>query len=448
MSTPPPDDHSDDETMFPLTRHSRPIFPPITSSSSPSPRPLQWTQRYKVFPLQNDPSDHVVLPPTALEQLLSATPFNTDLPQPLTFQVVNTRNSRSTHVGVREFSAPLETVGIPAWIVESLELNDEDTVTVSIRELPKATRVKLRPIEAGYIEDDWKALLESQLRTHTTLTKGEILSIGAGVNSTFRFLIDELEPADAVNLIDTDVTTEIEEMSEDNARKTQDQRIKAAKQRNAEIVDIKIDQPVSGTVPQGEYMYFRVKQWDRKKNLEVTAEGEGDVDLLLSTSEDWKPKIDMNIWSDMSPDSTKRIAISTTNVELSNSQTLPIGLHGSTDTTFTLTVVQPNTLTSPTTKDVKPNAHAPGFTQCDNCLSWVPERSLILHQNFCLRNNFRCHQCNVVLPKKDAPQHWHCTDCYAHGNTPDSYSKHRLTEHTPQHCVCSAEFQSLPALAF
>src|SRR5277367_781479 len=449
MSTPPPDDPSDDETMFPLTRQSRPIFPPVPpSSSSPSPGPLQWTQQYKPYLLQNDPSDHVLLPPTALEQLLSATPFNTDLPQPLTFQLVNTRNSRSTHVGVREFSAPFETVGIPSWIVESLELNEEDTVTVSIRELPKATRVKLRPLEAGYIEDDWKALLESQLRTHTTLTKGETLSIRAGVNTTFRFLIDELEPADAVNLIDTDVTTEIEEMSEDNARKTQDQRIKAAKQRNAEIVDIKIDQPVSGTVPQGEYVYFRVKQWDRKKNLEVTAKGEGDVDLLLSTSEDWKPKIDMNIWSDMSPDSTKRIAISTTNVELSNAQTLTIGIHGSTDTTFVLSVVQPNTLTSPTTKDVKPNAHAPGFTQCDNCLSWVPERSLILHQNFCLRNNFRCPQCNVVVPKKDSHQHWHCEDCYEHGNSPATYSKHRLTEHTPQTCICGTEFQSLSAVAF
>ena len=128
--------------------------------------------------------------------------------------------------------------------------NADDILTVSIRVLPKATRVKLRPLEAGYIEDDWKALLESQLRTHTTLTKGEILSIRAGPSTTFQFLIDELEPEDAVNLIDTDVTTEIEEMSEDNARKTQDQRMKAAKQRNAETMDIVIDRPVSGTVGQ------------------------------------------------------------------------------------------------------------------------------------------------------------------------------------------------------
>ena len=449
MSTPPPDDASDDETMFPLTRHSRPTtsFPP---TSSPSPLPLQWTQQYKVYPLANDPSDHVLLPPTALEQILSATPFNTDLPQPLTFRITNNRNSHSTHVGVREFSAPANRIGIPVWILESLKLEEDDTVTVSVRELPKATRVKLRPLEAGYIEDDWKALLESQLRIHTTLTKGEILSIRAGVNTTFRFLIDELEPADAVNLIDTDVTTEIEEMSEDNARKTQDQRIKAAKQRTAEIVDIKIDQPVSGSVAQDEYMYFRINQWDRTTNLEVTAKAEGDVDLLVSTSEDWKPKVDMHIWSDMSGDPTKRVAISSTNIELSTAKTLLIGLHGSTSATFTLAINQPNVLvpTPTTTHDTNPNAHAPGFTQCENCLSWVPERSLILHQNFCLRNNFRCPQCNTVLPQKDRQNHWHCEDCSTHGNTPSSYTKHRSTEHTPQSCLCGAHFQSLSSLAF
>ena len=263
MSSPPADELSDDETMFSLTRHSRPVMPP----SSPSPRPLQWTQQFKVYPLQNDPSDSILLPPTALEQLLSSTPLNTDLPQPLTFRIFNPKNSRCTHVGVREFSAPPNAIGIPSWITDALELQTEDILTVSIRVLPKATRVKLRPLEAGYIEDDWKALLESQLRTHTTLTKGEILSIRAGPSTTFQFLIDELEPEDAVNLIDTDVTTEIEEMSEENARKTQDQRIKAANQRNAEATDIVINQSVSGTVGRGEYGYFKLKGWGSTKEF-------------------------------------------------------------------------------------------------------------------------------------------------------------------------------------
>jgi len=270
MSSPPHDELSDDdEPMYPLTRHSRPILPP----SSPSPSSLQWTQQLRVYPLPNDTSDKILLPATALEQLLASLPFNTDLPHPLTFRITNPKTSHSTHVGVREFSAPADTIGIPSWITESLEIHSDDTVTVSIRILPKATRVKLRPLEAGYIEDDWKALLESQLRTHTTLTKGQILSIRAGVDSTFRFLIDELEPADAVNLIDTDVSAEIEEMSEDNARHTQNQRIQAAKQKNAEITDITIEKPIHGKIVKGEYVYFRMKQWEKSRNLEITLTG-------------------------------------------------------------------------------------------------------------------------------------------------------------------------------
>jgi hypothetical protein len=448
MSSPPHDELSDDdEPMYPLTRHSRPILPP----SSPSPSSLQWTQQLRVYPLPNDTSDKILLPATALEQLLASLPFNTDLPHPLTFRITNPKTSHSTHVGVREFSAPANTIGIPSWITESLEIHSDDTVTVSIRILPKATRVKLRPLEAGYIEDDWKALLESQLRTHTTLTKGQILSIRAGVDSTFRFLIDELEPADAVNLIDTDVSAEIEEMSEDNARHTQNQRIQAAKQKNAEITDITIEKPIHGKIVKGEYVYFRMKQWEKSRNLEITLTAEGDADLLLSTSEDWKPKVDIHIWSDMSGEPTKRISLAPTNVELSNATILQIGIYGSTDATFDLVVRQPDTLTGTSTAngdlDSKPNAHQQGFTQCTNCLSWVPERSLILHQNFCLRNNFRCLQCTIVLPKVQQSSHWHCESCPLHGNSPSSFQKHQEIEHTPRDCVCGEHFNSLPSLA-
>src|SRR5579871_1872187 len=283
MSSPSLDDASDDETMFPIPRQSRSI-PQIPSS--PSPRPLSWTRQFQVFPLPNDPSDRILLPATALEQLLSSAGTQ-DLPQPLTFRILNLNNNIFTHVGVREFSAAQGEVGIPSWILESLSLQPTDLVAITLRHLPKATRVKLRPLEAGYIEDDWKALLESQLRTHTTLTKGEILSIKASPTTEFRFLVDELEPADAVNLIDTDVTTEIEEMSEDNARRTQKERIQATKRRTSEMVDVAIGQGVSGSVGKGEYAYFRVKQWDKQKRIEVTLASEGDADLLLGTSEDW-----------------------------------------------------------------------------------------------------------------------------------------------------------------
>jgi hypothetical protein len=433
------DDISDDEEMFPQARMHLPTMLP----SPPSPPTLSWTQQLIVKSLENDPSDKVLLPPQALEDILSAT-ANTDLPQPLTFRILNPKTTRSTHVGVREFSAPFQTIGIPSWILETLDLRNDDIASVSIRVLPKATRVKLRPLEAGYIEDDWKALLESQLRTHTTLTRGETLAVAGGPGVVFRFLIDEVEPAEAVNLIDTDVSVDIEEMSEDNARQTQDQRIKAATKRNVEITDVVVDHSVSGHVVQGEYVYYRLKEWDRERNVEITVQGQGDADLVLSTSEDWKPRVDMHVWSDMSVEPTKRVTLSASNVELSSARVIQIGVYGYTDATFEFQVRQPvgNNV------DLKPNANAPGFTECQNCLSWVPERSLMLHQNFCLRNNYRCPQCNTVLPQKEKSSHWHCEDCTAHGISESSFTKHRITEHSARQCICGSTFQSLSSLAF
>lgn len=351
-----------------------------------------------------------------------------------------------THVGVREFSAPQGEVGVPTWILESLSLQPSDLVAVTLRHLPKATRVKLRPLEAGYIEDDWKALLESQLRTHTTLTKGDILIIKASPTTEFRFLVDELDPAEAVNLIDTDVTTEIEEMNEDNARRTQTERIQAVKRRNAEMVDIKIDQAVSGNVSKDEYAYFGVKNWDKNRILEVVLNGEGDADLLLGTSEDWKPKVDMSIWSEMSGSLPKKISIPPTNVEITDASMLIIGVHGYNEATFELRVQQPDE--SMEIEPEKPNANAPGFVECQNCLSWVPERTITLHRNFCMRNVYRCSLCGNSMPKSAQSSHWHCEDCSAHGSTAESYDKHRIIEHTPHSCLCGQRFYSLPSLAF
>jgi phage FluMu protein Com len=138
--------------------------------------------------------------------------------------------------------------------------------------------------------------------------------------------------------------------------------------------------------------------------------------------------------------------IASRNVELSNASVFQIGVHGYSDATFELKIDQFQETESPEVP--VPNAFAPGFTQCQNCLNWVPERSLMLHQNFCLRNNFRCTQCNTVLPKKDQSSHWHCPDCQAYGNNSTSFEKHRSIEHTTHECACSQSFPSLSSLAF
>src|SRR5437016_4810716 len=101
---------------------------------------LSWTGVFNVAPTGSKklPGDKILLPQSALEQLLSAStvtgpsarrphhefdPFNPyslaaaraeqsqwqdtrqELPHPLTFRLVNTKNGNVVHAGIREFSA-------------------------------------------------------------------------------------------------------------------------------------------------------------------------------------------------------------------------------------------------------------------------------------------------------------------------------------------------------
>ncbi|KAI4115083.1 MAG: hypothetical protein LQ338_007909 [Usnochroma carphineum] len=259
--------------------------------SAASQQPIKWSTQFFILPAQNTPplrGDKIILPPSALEQLLSAATvtassaaqpqtssfdaFNPysfaaeqqareqllerrqELPHPLTFRLVNPSNGRICYAGIREFSAVEGYVGLSDFLRYSLgfeekstsakpnNLSNEDVghevlpdplhekVTIHIEALPKGTYVRLRPLEAGYDPEDWKSLLEKHLRDNfTTLTNGEILSVVSG-REEFRFLVDGLKPNDrAVSLVDTDLEVDIEALNEEQARETLKKRVEKAK---------------------------------------------------------------------------------------------------------------------------------------------------------------------------------------------------------------------------
>lgn len=208
---------------------------------------LTWSAQFNVAHSSRStklPSDKILLPPSALEQLLAAAPIITvdsnlrhitafdpynpytfaaerqarsqfqdrhqQLPHPLTFRLVNPNNDRVVYAGIREFSAEEGEIVLSGFLrealgleskstessangspardtdmvdgVEQLEVNgDSIQITVHAKQLPKGTFVKLRPLEAGYDPEDWKSLLEEHMRSNfTTLTNGEVLVVHGG----------------------------------------------------------------------------------------------------------------------------------------------------------------------------------------------------------------------------------------------------------------------------
>jgi Ubiquitin fusion degradation protein UFD1 len=219
--------------------------------ASPS---LNWSTQLAITSPSQTPSsltgDKVLLPPSALQKLLDAAASlpsqaaddgawgenvasraQQQLPQPLTFRLYNPANNRFSHAVPLEFSAEEGTVSLSPFLREALGLLEEvqeageegveeRKVTIVAKQLQRGTYVRLRPLEAGYDEEDWKALLERHLRmNYATLTVGEILSVGGRTvlgqdggkkggksGGEFRFLIDKLEPEEAVCIVDTGKT--------------------------------------------------------------------------------------------------------------------------------------------------------------------------------------------------------------------------------------------------
>ncbi|KAJ5659114.1 hypothetical protein N7507_005565 [Penicillium longicatenatum] len=495
---------------------------------------LSWSAQLAVTALQRTPrlpGDKITLPQSALEQLLAAAPlqavppnprvhttsfdpFNPhtfaaesrarqqienrqhQLPHPLTFRVVNPQNGRFVYAGIREFSAAENEVALSALLRESLGIQDTEfeletngatqdtdgteiqdqpsspTVTVHAKQLPKGTYVRLRPLEAGYDPEDWKALLERHLRDNfTTLTVNEILNVPGTRNEAFRFLVDKVYPeGDGICVVDTDLEVDIVALTEEQARETLQKRLERAARAPGTTSGssvggvLAVGENVTAQVLPGEYVDYELREWNREDTLDVELITE-DPNLCVFVSplgarQQSRPRADMHVWGDFSSQSPKRMKIRSTNVALEGAEALYISAHVNSITSgpedaaptqqspaqYHLRITT-NTLEG---EEETEEIHEDGDVQCQNCRQWVPQRTLVLHENFCLRNNVLCPQCNNVFQKRSPEweNHWHCSHDSAHGNDASTKLSHDSIFHSAYSCPdCAAQFEGLPSLA-
>ncbi|KAL9635906.1 MAG: hypothetical protein Q9164_003173 [Protoblastenia rupestris] len=484
--------------------------------------PLKWSTQLIVLSATATPSlkgDKIILPPSALEQLLSAAtvtitndarppdssfdPYNPysfaaerhareqlverhqNLPHPLTFRLVNPENGRIVYAGIREFSAEGGAVGLSPFLRETLGIDksigkrkDSEstlrTLTIHVEELPKGTFVKLRPLEAGYDAEDWKALLEQYLRdTFTTLTNGEEIAIPAG-KELFRFLVDGLKPSgEAVSLVDTDLEVDIEPLSEEQARETlsklANKSLKAPGTKNGSSAGGKIEvgSNEAGQIRPLEYVDYMLDQWDPKQDLVLelrSLDDENDLDIFASPFSQRhrsKPREDSYVFGNLSCRATKRIKIHHTNAEMDNAEALWVSVRGCADPRKPLeqaTPIQYNLSVSSVNsyipeQDVSMvDAETLTFDEerCSNCHQAIPKRTMFLHENFCLRNNILCPHCKNVFQKASEAwrDHWHCPQDDDYGNTSSSKIKHDKLMHASRPCPsCDYEAANTPDLA-
>ncbi|KAM5456871.1 hypothetical protein MaudCBS49596_001112 [Microsporum audouinii] len=484
---------------------------------------LSWTCKLSVTPpnkTQKLTGDKITLPQSALEQILAAVrsnpsstlanPLSTDsnshnsfgtndprqqeLPHPLTFRLVNPLNGRAVHSGIREFSADENEVSLSPFIRESLGIehlnldtgsgtpppNTLPTVTVQAAQLPKGSYVRLRPLEAGYDVEDWKALLERQLRdNYTTLTVGEVLPVLANRKETMQFLIDKVQPeGNAICIVDTDLEVDIEPMDEDQARESLKRKL-AKSSRASEYAGqssiggtVTDGQEVNGQVRQGDYVDYELRSWERSKPLilEISVDGDEDVDIFaspFSNRQRARPRSDQHVWGDFSNQFPKAIEIKPTNVEVKDMDCLYISIHAplsgpdGQNNSAEASQTQPIKFQFRVSTSAKPVetvaeddlghfAHSANETQCTNCLQWVPRATMVLHENFCLRNNVICPKCRKIFQKRSSEWegHWHCAQDDSYGTGASSKVRHDTIFHLNYTCRdCQHVSRNLPDLA-
>ncbi|GAW17481.1 hypothetical protein ANO14919_069380 [Xylariales sp. No.14919] len=492
--------------------------------------------------------DKIILPQSALEQLLaaSANPSNgvvnaasssftafdrhnpyadpqqyspyanslrqsqQQLPNPLMFRLVNQANGNTVHAGIREFSARenevllspylMEALGIgpdrlasphhPSSSVDDIDIDAEPSaapstgpqITIHARQLPKGTYVRLRPLEAGYNPDDWKSLLERQLReSFTTLTSGAFLSVRGVKGETFRFLIDQFRPeGDGVCVVDTDLEVDIEALNEEQARETMRQIMAKAQtapgtaEGSSLGQEVNIWKPVDGRVLPGDYVDYELPSWARSRAVEIEIsqlDDEYGVDLYVSPKSPHQraaPRESEHVFSAFTfPEKetgVKRITILPTNAELDEAEALLISVHGYSHQSHTIdsagsprpfrlrakNVTASHDAAAPPTTQENTEGHGADEEQCKNCHQWVPTRTMVLHENFCRRNNITCPECGNVFQKSSVEweKHWHCPHDGTNGSSEISRWKHDYLYHSEHSCLgCSFTTNSLPDLA-
>ncbi|OAA52969.1 Ubiquitin fusion degradation protein UFD1 [Cordyceps fumosorosea ARSEF 2679] len=357
----------------------------------------------------------------------------------------------------------------------SASFDSQTQIDIHVATLQKGTYARLRPLEAGYNPDDWRPLLERQLRRNfTSLTTNATIRVQGVRGEVFQLLVDKLLPeAEGVCVVDTDLEVDIEALDEEQARETLRQVIKSDRGANGHGGTnggaIDIWKPVSDQVSTGCYADFTLPSWDRSQPLRLTVSNMSDpeaLEMFVTPKSNYHrglPRTAEHVFSSLEssgPDTTKTIVISPTNVEMEKAESLQISIYAYPDPAatkgnaiqFTLRAQISTETNGGIVSDNVENSKAQddNDAQCLNCRQWVPKQSLVLHESFCRRNNSVCPKCKSVFKKgsEEAAAHWHCEHDEAHGNTPYSKLKHDEMFHGSWLCPgCTFQTNSLSDLA-
>ncbi|KAJ1989139.1 hypothetical protein GGI25_004980 [Coemansia spiralis] len=403
---------------------------------------------------QSQYTDKVYLPQSFLSDLLSSTGMELDgesnrLPSPLTLRLsrpgkptfAKTPLEGAVYCGVREFSFEEGFIGIPGHLADMAGLSPGNQVVVEFVHLDKGEFAQLQMLSEQQNVGNLRNLLESHMRSQlTVLYLGETISVPVGgIDAPVRFTVSSLEPADAVDVINTDLTVDI--VHNNNGLVSQED----------EALVLDIDGP-SKEISVGceSTVVLRMHVPAQTSSVDVVLECKSGEDASLVASQLLRNVgILDNSWYDYSAPSHTKKTLRVEHAQLpSGSCDVYIGIVGFSQPVCSATIRalanQPLDYTEDGSNDVIPT----DTKVCANCNASVPQLRLEAHRLFCERNNVKCAYCGAVFKRGSAEldAHWHCSVCNMAGTKTDE-AKHTKFYHTPKDCSCGQGFGSMVELA-
>ncbi|XP_010434987.1 PREDICTED: uncharacterized protein LOC104718866 [Camelina sativa] len=395
---------------------------------------------FQAVPFQGN-GDKIKLPPSCFTELSDQGAFDKG---PLYFELSvadHSDNKKTTHSGVLEFTAEDGTVGLPPHLWSNL-FSSHDSVDVPLVDiryirLPKGSYAKLQPDNLGFSDlPNHKAILETILRQHATLSIDDVLSVNYGQVS-YKLQVLELKPASSISVLETDIEVDI--VSPDIVSDQPNQRV---------LRPLQFGKSESGTVEEGEYDYYKfaIDEGTVEKllagnikvivKLDVEKDG-ADTDLYVSKHPVLFPSLHQHEWS--SHDVGSKTLILGSKERALSSGTYSIGVYGFKG----IVKYQVSVLTQESIDGAKVGERAVSFSsdvdtvECRNCKHSIPSRSIALHEAYCSRNNVVCNYngCGIVLRVEEAKNHLHCEKC-GQALQPTEMEKHVKVFHEPLTCGC------------
>ncbi|XP_077252513.1 uncharacterized protein LOC143891902 [Tasmannia lanceolata] len=351
------------------------------------------------------------------------------------------QNPKTTHSGVLEFTATDGSVELPHHSWSNLfpaTTHQVPLIEVRYVRLPKGTYAKLQPDGIGFSDiPNHKAVLETSLRQHATLSQGDIITVNHG-ELNYKLRVLELKPSSSISVLETDIEVDI--VGPDSAAERTNQYV---------LVPLVLGKVESGTVEEGTYNYYKFsidndiggKIASGDMNIEVKIEVEtndGDIDLYVSRHPIIFPNQHQHEWS--SHDMGSKVLILSPKDQIQVEGTYSIGVYGFKGFTKyrILVVVEDNSSRRAGEQAVSSSSAVDAnCVECRNCKHQIPSRTIALHEAYCSRHNVVCQHngCGVVLRKEEAVNHVHCAKC-GQAFQQGEMEKHMKVFHEPLHCHC------------